>query len=180
MDVHVAERKLNSPLPNIVLWQRVTARPHSLPLLCRFHLFVKNEQYQFFPFPFRSDCHSGCAPHVTSPWSQTLTFFIQASLLSFGNCFQKTLSHPPPPPSLDNRRHSEYRVLSIDSTYLTMTFSNLKSGTGCQFDESRLIDSSQPWESTSMSLTLKSPPGHPGFYLGLIVATPLYNETFTL
>lgn len=38
-------------------------------------------------------------------------------------------------------KHSEYRVVSIDSPYMTMTFSILKSCAACQFDVRRLIDS---------------------------------------
>lgn len=44
-----------------------------------------------------------------------------------------------------------------------MTFSNLKSHAGCQFDVRRLIDYLQLRESTTMSLTLKPLPGNLDF-----------------
>lgn len=80
------------------------------------------------------------------------------------------LENVKPSPQSDNVRHSEYRELSIDSTHLTVTFSNLKYYcTGCWSDVYHLIDSLKLRESTTASVTLRPLLGNLGFYLIVIV-----------
>lgn len=71
---------------------------------------------------FLFDCHNWCAPHDTSTIIRPDLLHWRPSL-SCANCF---LENVKPSPQSDNVRHSEYRELSIDSTHLTVTFSNLK------------------------------------------------------
>lgn len=71
VDMHVAERKLNSLSAKqciVTACHRVTPQ---LATIVLFHLFVINEQYLFFSLLFLFNCHNGCAPRdasaITSP-----------------------------------------------------------------------------------------------------------------
>lgn len=156
-DGHACSReKIEFPLPNNVLWQHVNARLHSLPLLFCYHLFVINKQYQFTPW--FSLLVTRDVRHMSPLPSRSLTFFIEASLhllvIISRNVKCRMLTWPPAPQP-DNNRKTQW-IQRAEHWFHTDDYDLFQYKVLHWLpDMNQLINSLKPWESFSISLTVK-------------------------